>query len=79
MRDISAIYLRNDDKIFLMFGAIAEYKGIKEVIEVFKKLNENNKLIIAGFIKKGNINYLNDLKKSADNKNIFVEGSDNFR
>jgi glycosyltransferase involved in cell wall biosynthesis len=57
-----------------MFGAIAEYKGIKEVMEIFKNLNEKNKLIIAGFVKKGNLDYFNELKNLSDNRNIFLEG-----
>ena len=64
-----------DDKIFLMFGAIAEYKGIKEVIEIFKNLGDKNKLIIAGFVKKGNQNFFNELKNLSDDKKIFLEGS----
>jgi len=64
-----------EDKIFLMFGAIAEYKGIIEVIKIFKNLGDNYKLIIAGFVKKGNQNYFNELKNLADNKKIFLEGS----
>lgn len=67
--------LKVENKIFLMFGAIAEYKGIKEVIEIFKKLSDENKLIIAGFIKKGNQNYFNELVNLSDNSKIFIEGS----
>lgn len=66
--------LNVDNKIFLMFGAIAEYKGIKEVVEIFKNLHEKNKLIIAGFVKKGNPDYFKELKNLADNRNIFLEG-----
>ncbi|RPI68694.1 MAG: glycosyltransferase, partial [Ignavibacteriales bacterium] len=66
--------LKADDKIFLMFGAIAEYKGIMEVIEIFKTLDERNKLVIAGFVKKGNHLYYNQIKNFADDK-IFIEGS----
>ncbi|OGU77759.1 MAG: hypothetical protein A2V93_10815 [Ignavibacteria bacterium RBG_16_34_14] len=68
-------HLSINDKIFLMFGSIAEYKGIKEVIEIFNKLDNKNKLIIAGFIKKGNQNYFNELKNLSDNKKTFLEGS----
>jgi glycosyltransferase involved in cell wall biosynthesis len=62
------------DKIFLMFGAIAEYKGIKEVIEIFNNSENKNKLIIAGFVKKGNQNHFNELKNLTDRKKIFLEG-----
>ncbi len=67
-------HFKLDDKIFLMFGAIAEYKGIKEVIEIFKNLGDKNKLIIAGFVKKGNQNHFNELKNLSDDKKIFLEG-----
>ncbi len=67
--------LKRDDKIFLMFGAIAEYKGIKEIIEIFQELDNNNKLVIAGFVKKGSIDYFNQLKELAGDKNIFIVGS----
>lgn len=66
--------LNTGDKIFLMFGAIAEYKNIKEVIEIFKDLNKNNKLIIAGFVKKGNQAYYNNIKNYTGEK-ILIEGS----
>lgn len=55
-----------EDKIFfLVFGAIAKYKGIKEIIEIFKKEIKNHYLIIAGAIKKGNIKYFNELKNES--------------
>jgi beta-1,4-mannosyltransferase len=63
-----------NDKIFLMFGAIAEYKGIKEVINIFKDMNGNKKLIIAGFVKKGAQSYFDYLKNIADKKQIFLAG-----
>jgi glycosyltransferase involved in cell wall biosynthesis len=66
--------LKVDDNIFLMFGAIAEYKGIKEVIDIFKTLGEKNKLIVAGFIKRGNQDYFNELKTISDNRRIFLAG-----
>jgi beta-1,4-mannosyltransferase len=67
--------LRINDKIFLMFGAIAEYKRIKEVVEIFKVLGEKDKLIVAGFVKRWNQNYFNELKNLVDNKRIFLKGS----
>jgi beta-1,4-mannosyltransferase len=67
--------LKIDDKIFLMFGAIAEYKRIKEVVEIFKALGEKNKLIVAGFVKRWNQNYFNELKNLADSKRILLKGS----
>jgi beta-1,4-mannosyltransferase len=67
--------LKIDDKIFLMFGAIAEYKRIKEVVEIFKVLGEKNKLIVAGFVKRWNQNYFNELINLVDNKRIFLRGS----
>jgi glycosyltransferase involved in cell wall biosynthesis len=67
--------LKTDHRIFLMFGAVAEYKGLKEVIELFNKLEGNNKLIIAGFIKKGNQEYFSELKSVSKSENIFLQGS----
>ena len=58
-----------------MFGAIAEYKRIKEVVEIFKVLGEKDKLIVAGFVKRWNQNYFNELKNLVDNKRIFLKGS----
>jgi len=76
--ELSKRYLKyqldKDDKIFLMFGAIAEYKGIREVIDIFRLFDDKNKLIIAGFVKRGNKKYFDELKPLADNKQIFIEG-----
>lgn len=67
--------LKVDDKIFLMFGAIAKYKRIKEVVEIFNALGEKNKLIIAGFVKRWNQTYFDELKYLSDNRRIFLQGS----
>lgn len=66
--------IKPEDKIFLMFGAIAEYKGIKEVINIFEGLDKKNKLLIAGFIKRGNEKYFNELQSTAGKENIFIVG-----
>ncbi len=71
-------YLQNkimpEDKIFLMFGAIAEYKGIKEVINIFKGLDKRNKLLIAGFIKRRNEKYYNELQSISNKETVFIIG-----
>ncbi|MEJ2616835.1 MAG: glycosyltransferase [Ignavibacteriaceae bacterium] len=51
-----------------MFGEIAEYKGIKEVVDIFNDLDEKNKLVIAGVIKKGNEDYYKKILESVKNK-----------
>ena len=66
--------LRNDDRIFLMFGAIAEYKGIKEVINIFTGLDRRNKLLIAGFIKRRNEDYYRELQTISKTENVFLIG-----
>lgn len=53
--------ISNEDTLFLMFGEIAEYKGIQEVVKIFNKLDGKKKLIIAGVIKKGNENYYKEI------------------
>ncbi len=65
--------INNEDTLFLMFGEIAEYKGIKEVVEIFNKLNEKKKLIIAGVVKKGNEKYYNEILVTIKNKDrVFI-------
>jgi beta-1,4-mannosyltransferase len=67
-----SIGLRKDDTLFLMFGAIARYKGIKEVIEIFNELPPGKKLIVAGFIKKGNEEYFGELNKLIEDKGKII-------
>jgi len=64
--------LKPDDKLFLMFGAIARYKGMNEVVDVFNKPSLNKKLVIAGYIKKGNEDYFTELNKLIDDKEIII-------
>ncbi|MFZ0452355.1 MAG: glycosyltransferase [Ignavibacteriaceae bacterium] len=65
---ISSGDIKKEDTLFLMFGEITEYKGIKEVVEIFNNLDKKNKLIIAGVIKKGNQNYFKRILLSIKNK-----------
>jgi glycosyltransferase involved in cell wall biosynthesis len=58
-----------DDKIFLMFGNIASYKGILETVEIFTNLPENNKLLIVGGLKKGNWEYFKKILDISLNSN----------
>ncbi len=39
--------------VFLIFGGLSEYKGIREIIEVLISEDANFTLIIAGYVKKG--------------------------
>ncbi len=67
--------LSGNKKIFLVFGAIAKYKGIKEIIGIFKEGIINHYLIIAGVIKKGGKKYFNELKnESSGCSNIILLG-----
>lgn len=49
--------------IFMMFGYISGYKGILEVVEIFKLLNPNNRLIIAGPVRKSDQQYLENIQR----------------
>jgi beta-1,4-mannosyltransferase len=69
------IKIISSDKIFLMFGNIAEYKGIKETLKIFNGFSGNHKLIIAGTVKKGSEAYFDELKKNIIKKDsIFLIG-----
>jgi glycosyltransferase involved in cell wall biosynthesis len=60
-------------RLFLIFGNIARYKRIGEVIHLFGKLPPSNRLLIAGKAKKGSRNYFASIKKMADQqKNIHL-------
>ena len=67
-------YLSSSKTIFLMFGYVAEYKGILEVVRTFKRLKNNDKvLIIAGAPKRGNEKYISLLKNEIqDVENIYT-------
>ena len=67
-----SVEISSGDKLFLMFGNIASYKGILECAEIFSGLEENKKLIIAGSVKKGNYKYFSDLKKVCDNSENLI-------
>lgn len=61
------------EKIFLMFGQIAEYKGIIEVINIIKNCNFNKRLLIVGTLKGGNeLYYEKMLKSTLDVGNINI-------
>ena len=61
------------DKIFLMFGNIASYKGILETTEKFEKLSDTKKLLIVGGVKKGNADYFKRIMDiSSRTKNIYI-------
>ncbi len=66
------IKIDSQKKIFLTFGAIAEYKGLVEIINLFSAYN-NSILIIAGLVKKGNESYFKKMLVASGNKdNIFI-------
>lgn len=55
-----------ESPVFLVFGGISEYKGIREIIELLVSQNHNFTLIIAGYVKKGQ----DELHKFIVNKTI---------
>jgi len=54
------ITLNTSKPAFIMFGAIASYKGIINVIKLF--IENNQQLIIAGTCKKGEEHYLREME-----------------
>jgi beta-1,4-mannosyltransferase len=60
--------IESGDKLFLMFGEMAGYKGIKEIVAIFNSLNVRKKLIIGGIVKKGNMKYYNEFSSSVKNR-----------
>lgn len=57
--------------IFIMYGQIAPYKGILEVVELFPQLC-GCQLIIAGTYKKGACSYLQEIEKRCKEKNNII-------
>lgn len=55
--------IKNNDQIFLMFGNINSQKRVREVCEIFSELPNNKRLIIAGPVKKGHLQYFREIKR----------------
>jgi len=66
--------LQTRNQIFLMFGNISPHKRILEVMDIFKSLSSNKKLLIIGPVKQGYMSYFRKLKKSmtSDKNNVFI-------
>lgn len=65
--------LDSSSTIFLMFGYIAEYKGILEVIEIFKNLGDSKVLLVAGPVKRNNKKYFESMANLAGrSRNILL-------
>ncbi len=58
--------------IFLIFGQIAKYKGIRELLEIINEIEDDFVLIIAGKIKEKSGTYFSDIKKLIMNRKIIV-------
>lgn len=64
-----------ENEIYLIFGAIADYKGIIETAELFKTKFKDKTLLIAGYVKQWDKHYYKKLiEQTSDSKNIFVLG-----
>lgn len=65
----------SEKPLFLMFGYIADYKGIWEVVELVKSVSPQIQLLIAGPVKWGNENYWEKVSEAAaGNTDIFLAG-----
>jgi beta-1,4-mannosyltransferase len=58
--------LQARNKIYLVFGNIGPHKRIIEILEIFKQLSPNKKLIIIGPVKHGCLGYYRRVQKTAD-------------
>lgn len=58
--------IKPDDTLFLIFGNISRYKQIDAVCKIFSTMEEQNKLIIVGPVKKGELSYYHKIKSIAD-------------
>ncbi len=68
-----ALTFRPEERLFLVFGNIARYKRIEEIISIFNDVPELNHLLIAGRVKKGNRRYYRSLQQMAkDRENIHL-------
>lgn len=56
--------------VFLLFGQIAEYKGIEELLEIFNNMQGDFTLMIAGKIKIGNNDFFKKILEYKENKKI---------
>lgn len=65
------IEIDNQKKVFLAFGAIAEYKGLVEIINILCEF-KNSILIIAGLVKKGSEDYFKKMMVAAENKDNII-------
>ncbi|MCC5915160.1 MAG: glycosyltransferase [Balneolaceae bacterium] len=61
------------DRLFLMLGNISRYKRIAEVVQIFKELPVQKKLLVAGPVKRGQMETYKELKKlAASTKNVIL-------
>lgn len=61
--------LRSSDKVMLGFGQIAPYKGLEYLVDAFSELakrDESYRLIIAGEVKPGQMEYWNEIRRKID-------------
>lgn len=62
----------SEKTVYLMFGYIAAYKGIREVIEIFRNLPLDRMLIIAGPVKKNENAYFQQLQALIEGKSNII-------
>jgi beta-1,4-mannosyltransferase len=58
--------LQARNKIYLVFGNIGPHKRILEIVEIFKKLSPNKKLLIIGPVKHGCLSYYKKVQKAVE-------------
>jgi len=60
------LQLRDEQKIFLMFGNISSYKQIDKVVEIFARMDQDKVLIIVGPVKKGQMSHYRNIRSLAE-------------
>lgn len=71
--------ISDSDKTILCYGQIAPYKGLEYLIDAFSEVAKRNasyRLIIAGKVKKGHVEYWNDIRRkiaATESRNRIIE------
>lgn len=68
LNDVQNLYLKQSDRIFLMFGNISSYKRIDKVCRMFTDLPSDKKLLIIGPVKKGQMTAFREIKEMSESR-----------
>ena len=66
------VQIKVQDRIFLMLGHISSYKQIAKVCKIFSEEATQKKLLIVGPVKKGQMNYYKEIRRSIRNQDNVI-------